>query len=126
MSLPKKYCLAHQREFDLIKKEGKLYSWRGLGVLVLPDEEKPGFSRFGFLISRKVDRRAVYRNRLKRILSESLRPLLFRIKADFKVVFLPRPSLKKESFLTVKNILEELLFQAGLLDDAKKNSPPAD
>jgi len=115
MALPKQYSLSHQREFNLVKEKGKLYSCPWLGILVLADTKSEQFSRFGFLISRKVDVRAVQRNRIKRLLSESVQPLLPKIKKGFKIVFLPRPAIKEKSLVEVREIVEKLLFQADLL-----------
>jgi len=115
VSLAKKYRLGQQKEFELVKKRGKLYSTSLLGLLVLPAEKKETPSRFGFLISRKVDRRAVWRNRLRRRLAAVVNSLLPRIKNGWRVIFLPRPSLKDQSLTAIREMVEELLSQANLL-----------
>lgn len=114
MALPKKYRLRRLQDFDQVKKNGQLYSHPWLGILVFK-QEKTGPSQFGFLISTKFDRLAVGRNRIKRLLSEVVFSFLTQVKPGFKVVFLPRQSLKEKPFLKIKKAVEKLFKEANLL-----------
>jgi len=116
MSLPKKYRLRYQKDFNLVKKEGRLFSRPKLGILVFQDDrQKDEPIKFGFLISRKVDRRAVYRNRIKRLISEAVFPFLPEMKKGAKVVFLPRAAVGQETLLSIKKEIEKLFREAKLL-----------
>ena len=114
MALPRKYSLKLGSDFALVKEKGKFYSHSFSGLLVL--ESGGPLSRFGFLISKRIDPRAVYRNRLKRKLSLAVVFFLPRIKPGFKVVFLPREKMKDQSGEEVKKVVSQLLAEAKLLN----------
>jgi len=66
--------------------------------------------RLGLVISKKVDKRAVQRNRIKRITRESFRNYTFESNCDF--VILARPIVAKLSNKEVFNALNKLWAQA--------------
>lgn len=59
-------------EFDLVFKQGRRVAAPMLALHVLPDAAPP---RLGLAVSRKVDPRAVVRNRIKRCLRDQFRTL---------------------------------------------------
>lgn len=77
--LPKKYRLP-SFQFASVKSHGQLLQSPLFGVLVsLSPREASGEvgpSRFGFIVSTKISNKATVRNRLRRLLSEALLPLL--------------------------------------------------
>ncbi len=68
---------------------------------LLVSENGLSHSRFGFIASKKNDKRAVLRNRIKRIFSASLQKE--NIKPGFDMIFV----IKKEAFLKPKEATEE-------------------
>ena len=70
--------------------------------------------RFAFVVPTKVDKRATQRNRMRRILSESVRLLLPDI-AGTDGVFIIRKNIAKLSQQDIKNIATDLLHSAKLL-----------
>lgn len=49
------------------------------------------FSRVGLIISKKVDKRAVKRNRLRRIITATLQPYLIQLQAPTDMLFVLKP-----------------------------------
>lgn len=61
------------------------------------DENNRKESHFGFIVSTKISKKAVIRNRIKRIIAEVVRKRLNEIKRGLDVVFLIKPSAVKIS-----------------------------
>lgn len=90
--LSKKNRLVDKRSFTKVQKEGTLTQEDSFGMCVLDrGDEDP--SRFGFIISNKIAKSAVIRNRTRRLMREGVRKVLGEIKDGLDVVFL----LKKRS-----------------------------
>lgn len=83
--------LSKRKEFQEIREKGRILqsSIFGLVVLKKDDDEK----RFGFIISKKISKRAVDRNKIKRYLAESVRQNLEEIPAGIRAIFLAKKSL---------------------------------
>lgn len=76
-----------------------------------------GFPRFGFVISKKIDKRAVLRNSIKRKLSVCVENIFDRIEGGNDFVFYPK---KKIITCTPKEISEEVdkaFTREGFLND---------
>lgn len=80
-------------------------------------EKKNGLSvnRFGIVVSKKIDKRAVVRNRIKRFFRTSLVNLDRKMNAGHDILFIIKPGIvnktKEENLLAVENSLEK----AGLI-----------
>lgn len=76
--------------------------------------------RIGFVVSKRVSKRAVDRNHLKRLLSEALRPSLGELSSGWDIVF----SAKKETLMADLRTLEQempaLLGRARLLTPTRQ------
>lgn len=95
-----------KRKIDFVRNEidGKLYQSKSFGVSVYNRKDESD-SRFGFIISTKISKSAVKRNKIKRILSEIVRQNLSKIKRGQDTVFLIKPSIVR---LTKKEIENEV------------------
>ena len=87
--------LSKIKDFTQVKEKGLMYHSPFFSLLVLKssDEEK----RFGFVISKKISKRAVDRNKIKRFLSESVRSNLDKFNG-IKAVFLVKRIILEKSF----------------------------
>lgn len=74
--------------------------------------------RFAFVVSAAVDKRATARNRMKRLLRESVRHLLPTIPAGYDMVFLVRRRFADRSKKEVEAAVRTLLQKAGLLSSS--------
>ena len=73
-------------------------------------------SRFGFVISKKLDKRAVVRNSIKRRLSKSIEEIFDRIVIGNDFVFYPRVNIVNLSLDELKKELEDTLKKERLLN----------
>ena len=88
--------LSDPLDFKRVQESGKVFQFSNFGIATFErGDDKP--SRFGFVISVKVAKRAVDRNNVKRILSEAVRYLLVETKKGKDVVFLAKPTIVRES-----------------------------
>lgn len=87
--LARKYTLKHKSDFEKIEQEGKVYQSPSFGLAYIErgDQNEP---RFGFIVSTKVSRLAVQRNRVRRAMHEAVRYSLVSIKKGVDVVFLAK------------------------------------
>ena len=101
MALAKDNRLRKKKDFDLVFKEGNavkapflFIKYRKTGKLV---------SRFGFMIPTKVAGNVVARNRLKRVLSETIRQYIPKLQKSYDVV------------VVVRKVAEESVLKAELV-----------
>ena len=116
--LPRKNRLSLRTELHRIQKEGKIYHSPFFGLLVnkrseIKDQRLE--SRFGLIVSKKVHKRAVKRNRVKRLLRESVRLLLPKVKPGFDAVFLTKKKILEEDFSAVSQTVSRVFEEAGIL-----------
>lgn len=104
------------KEFEEVLKKGKGFKSDNLILKILPKGKE---KRFGFLISKKILKKAVERNKLKRRLREILRENVEKIKEGTRIVFITLPGLEKKNFWELKKIFEKLLRKSGVF----KNEP---
>lgn len=67
------------------------------------------YSRFGFVVSKKVDKRAVVRNRNKRLLRSAVEKNLDKFPKGFDILFSAKEEIGKKGFEEIKKEVEEIL-----------------
>lgn len=111
--LSRKYRLTGVKNFARVQTEGKVYQSNDFGLAVL-DRKDGEPSRFAFVVSTKIAKEAVDRNRIKRIIGESVRLNLLGIVNGYDMVFLAKPSILRiptdEMMKEVKEFLIKLEF----------------
>lgn len=112
--LPKQHRLPLRTEFKRIKKEGKLFQGKFFSLLVAK-QQLPA-ARFAFIISKKIDKKAVRRNRVRRLLSEAVQFWLPKIKLQVDVVFLAKRPLIGKDFIQIKKETERMFKKTGLFE----------
>jgi ribonuclease P protein component len=104
------------RDFELVHRRGKRHSGDHFTLWVL--SRQPGSTKIGITTSRKVGN-AVRRNRFRRLIRESLRPLVSKISEGYKIVVVVRaranPKSPVPSFAEVGLEVLRLLKSSGLL-----------
>lgn len=108
MALAKKNRLKLKGDFELVKKNGRFFNSESFGILVHRDPSLNDGPLFGFLISKRVDKRSVVRNRIKRILSEAVKLNLEKFAPGLKVIFLARRGLINKKTQDIANELAKL------------------
>ncbi len=101
--------LKKQNRLPKIKKVGgESYASPAFNIRIF--ENKEGITRFGFVVSKKIDKRAVARNKTKRVLSFAAERLLKKIVNKDIVIFAKNKldSKQQEGIVTeLKSILEK-------------------
>ncbi len=104
--------LRRPAEVNRVRQTGK--SWRHPLVILLVQSNSLDVSRFAFIASRHVGK-AVQRNRVKRVLRESLRTHLSEIQSGWDCVLIARPLLLQATYGEVDTAVTQLLQRAKLL-----------
>ncbi|MBU1127025.1 MAG: ribonuclease P protein component [Patescibacteria group bacterium] len=112
--LSKKNRFPLKKDFTAFKTKAALYQSPIFGLLVL--ENKEDVLRFGFIVSKKIDKRAVVRNRIKRVLSEAVFLNLGKIKHGYDFVFLAKKEILGNSFSQVSLEIEKLFSELGFYE----------
>lgn len=111
--LPLKNRLQARRDFEETKTKGQKYQSRLFGLLVYPTNSE--VTRFGFIVSTKISKKATQRNKIKRRLRESIRKVLPTLKTGYDVVFLGKKELLDKKLSEISVEVVKTLGKAGLL-----------
>jgi len=111
--LAKPYRLTKDKDFERLAREGRAVYGGELMLKWRLNNLKQ--SRFGFVVSKKVDKRAVVRNKIKRRLRAVVRENLSKIRPGYDVMILTRSEIKNLTFMQLKNKIDDLLIRAKLL-----------
>lgn len=97
-----------KREFRLPArlKFTRFSAYRSQSFKLTVSENGLAFSRFGFVIGKRVDKRAVVRNRSKRLLRSCIEELLSRINGSYDMLFIIHKKLTDASH---DDIMDEVL-----------------
>ena len=100
-------------EFPLIKKSGKMFYGKHLSILVLRNgADSP--PRFGMIVSTKISKKAVVRNKIRRFLKRSIVTSLDRIAKGTDILILVRPGVLGLNYSDVELELQTVLSKSGL------------
>ncbi len=111
MALPREFRLKRRKNFKKIKGKGQKVHTPLFVVLILKGQKEG--PKFGFVVSKKIDKRAVYRNKIRRRLSEAVIGLLPEMRKDIYALFLTKKSIKGVDYQEIKNEISKIsqLFQ---------------
>ena len=98
--------ISSRKEFGVVKDKGKLYQTPLFGLIWM---KEPAFAdatagKLGFIVSKKISKKAVDRNRIKRVLSEAVRKSLEKLPEGFRGIFLVKRSMLGQ---TMENVEKE-------------------
>ncbi len=110
--LPKINSLKKEKDFEKLFKKGKSFKNNFLTLKIVQNNLKE--SRFGFIISKKVSKKATLRNKIKRRLRSIVWQNIKNIKKGMDIALIVFPDLGKKNFLETKEILNNLLKKANL------------
>ncbi len=111
MALPKNNRLKKKRDFEAVFKTGKAVN--GTFLFAKFKKSPSNVSRFGFVVSSKVAKKAVVRNRIRRALTATVQSgLLPRRQAYDTVVVVTR---KADSPDLLRKDLAEVIKRSGIL-----------
>lgn len=99
-----------------VMRTGRRVNTNGAQLVVAPSALP--VSRFAFVVPVGIDKRAVVRNCVRRVLRESVRLILPKLAPGWDGVFFVRKGLGDE-FTAVANVVREVLRRAGILVESK-------
>lgn len=106
--LNSKNRLKKKINFARIEIDGAMHQSKSFGMGIY-DRKDDDPSRFGFIISTKISKLAVVRNKIKRIMSEVIRKNLKKIKNGYDVLFLIKTSIVKIEKETLEKETYEII-----------------
>jgi ribonuclease P protein component len=92
--LAAKYNIKDSERIERVKRKGKLFQSDNFAIAYLQTDDSD-HSSFAFIVSKNISKLATQRNRIKRVLSETVRQNLKYIKEGYDIVFLPKRSIEK-------------------------------
>lgn len=112
--LSSRYNLKGSENIERVKKQGRLYKRKLFGVVILARKDKEP-SRFVFIVSTKVSKLSIQRNRVKRAMSEAVRHMITRMKEGYDVVFLAKKETERKSTEEIMREVKMFLMDINLV-----------
>jgi len=103
-----------KKDFETIFKKGA--SFKNSLLILRVQKNNLSESRFGFIVSLKVSKKAVARNKVRRRLSEIIRVEFKNIKSGLDMVFISLSGIEKKEFSEIKEAVNNLLSKAKCLN----------
>ncbi|HCM67520.1 MAG TPA: ribonuclease P protein component [Candidatus Kerfeldbacteria bacterium] len=110
--LPTAHRLHRESDFEVVWRHGREFRLHGLRIRTARSIFR--FARIGIVVSKKVARKAVTRNRMRRIIREAVRPLVPRLIGNRDYLLVPTSQFAPSSSIEVRRDLE-IFFQKGRL-----------
>ena len=103
--------LKKQKDFENVFKNGRGFKE---GSLYLKIDKNNLQSSRGFVVSKKFSKKAINRNRIKRILREVVKERIDAVKKGMDIVIVVSPEIKAD-FQELKEITNKLFKKSGLI-----------
>ena len=108
--MQRQFRLRQRADFEQARARGRQWHHHFLTLVVAPNDLT--HNRYGFVTSRRLGG-AVVRNRVRRIMRESVR--LMNLRPGFDMIFLARNTIVGQPYKNVNAAIRELMQRAGLL-----------
>lgn len=109
--LPQEYRLKKRSAFQATYKTGQAFHYNGLTMFCGKLKKNDLPIKIGFVVSKKTHKRAVRRNRIKRLMRENFRILLKEKNISSKymsAIFVASPRLLDKDFFYIKDCVYKL------------------
>lgn len=117
--MKRRFRLTRSIDFKRVRSQGKSYAHPLVVLVKLPStEDRP---RVGISTSRSLGG-AVQRNRAKRLLRESIRPLTPLLSPGWDLVLVARSPLLTATFQDIQSVVDRLLRRADLIKPVDEQS----
>lgn len=110
--LKKENRINKNKDFDRIFKTGQSFYGRILGIKVVNNEL--GLNRFGIMLSNKVSKKAVIRNRFKRQIREIIKNELILLKTGHDLVIIVFPLILDKNYQELEELVKNGLKRLKL------------
>ena len=118
--LPKKNRFPLRIAFKKLQESGRIIHSRSFSLLFSENQETK-VSRFAFIISKKISKKAVVRNRYKRIISSEVNNFLGKFSPKVDGVFLVKRAIIQVESDSVRAEVRKVLSEAGRIRVKKLN-----
>jgi len=115
--LPKINRLQKKEDFRRLYRQGEFSSIGG--IYLKKGINGLSHTRIGFLVEKKLFKKAVERNRIRRLLREAVRRNIETIKPGMDIIIFYRDLKQEKNLATVASALERLLKKSNLLLNKK-------
>ena len=110
--LAKNHRLTKREDFATLYAKGAYSSLDGITIKYAPSKNIS--TRIGFSIGKNFSKKAVKRNRVRRVLQEACRPNIELLKPGLDIVVMIKPEYKETEFKKTAEILKKIFTQANL------------
>lgn len=110
--LPKANRLKREKDIERVFKEGESFKEDFLILKTVKSNLKN--SRFAFIVSQKVSKKAALRNKIRRRLSELARLKIKNIKKGMDLVLLATPGLEEKDFWEIEETINKIFAKAKI------------
>lgn len=99
-----------KKDFAELKSKGTMYHSPIFSLVTINSElTENSQAQFGFIISKKISKKAVDRNRIKRLISSSLQKNLEKFRKNLKGVFLVKRSILEKTEIEISQEVEKMV-----------------
>jgi ribonuclease P protein component len=119
VALKRALRLRKSSEFQRVRQQGRSIASRLLTLAWTPNDIAQ--LRIGFVVSKRISKRAVDRNYLKRLLSEAIQPSLPGLSPGWDIVLSARKDTLESNVHMLEQDIPALLRRARLLAPAQKS-----
>ncbi len=119
MALNRNLRLCKNSDFQRVRQQGGSIASRLLILAWKPNDQTT--LRVGFVVSKRISKRAVRRNYVKRLLSEAVRPFITDIPPGWDLVFSARTQVVGMHLSALIQDISTLLRRAQLLENSLKS-----
>ena len=113
MALSRVWRLRSNSDFQRVKQQGQSIASRLLILAWHPNEAAQ--LRIGFVVGKRISKRAVQRNYIKRLLGEAVRDVLPDLPVNMDIVFTARGQIAAADLRALRQDIRVLLQRAKLL-----------
>jgi len=110
--LKKENRLTKKKDFERAYKEGRGIKKDSLFLKIIENDQP--FTRIGIVISKKVSKKAVIRNKIKRRIREIVRKM--NLIPGFDIVIVTFPQIKEKDFKQIEEEINQLFIKAKCLN----------
>jgi ribonuclease P protein component len=118
VALKRALRLRKSSEFQRVRQQGRRTTSRLLTLAWMPNDVAR--LRIGFVVSKRISKRAVDRNHLKRLLGEAIRPSLAELTPGWDIVLSAKQDMLNADLRTLEQDIPALLRRARLLAPAHR------